>query len=179
LGFDAAVVPIKERADADRDDVVAMLDGAAGVAFSGGNPFALAESLRDSAFLAKMRARVADGSLSHFGCSAGVAYLSEITFDTAADWFSADILRPGIGWATNVRFGLHWDMIDQWIPGARAFIRDGLAPGERLLAIDERTAVVGDGAAWDVTGSGAAHTLVDGVWTDHPSGDRFELSLFG
>jgi cyanophycinase-like exopeptidase len=49
--------------------------------------------------------------------------------------------------------------------------------GELLVAIDENTAVVGDGERWKVMGAGGAHVWRDDAWTDHPPGARFTLTL--
>ena len=45
------------------------------------------------------------------------------------------------------------------------------------LAIDEDTAVVGDGQTWHVMGRAGAHLLLDGDWTDFVSGSTFDLPV--
>jgi cyanophycinase len=75
LAVDARVVPLKVRADADRHDVVAMLDDAAIVYFSGGNPRFLADTLRGTAFWRRMLERLDDGMV-YAGCSAGAMVAS-------------------------------------------------------------------------------------------------------
>jgi cyanophycinase-like exopeptidase len=47
----------------------------------------------------------------------------------------------------------------------------------RLLAVDEDTAVVGDGSTWRVIGAGQAALLSGGEWSDHPAGSTFEADL--
>jgi hypothetical protein len=68
-------------------------------------------------------------------------------------------------------------MVDSFIPGARDFIAGSVPPGHRLVAIDERTALVGDGTAWTVMGSATASTMKDGEWETFPSGSAFTLDL--
>jgi cyanophycinase len=178
LGVPASVVPIRTRSDADREDVVAQIDGASVVFFSGGNPFALAEALRGSAWWARVVERLDDG-LGFAGCSAGVSFLNDKTIDTAEMSFSGDPWKPGLGLVNDVRFGLHWDVVDRWIPGATSFIEASLAPGQVLVGIDEVTAMVGDGARWRVVGRAVVHVLQRGDWMHHAAGDVFELPLLG
>jgi hypothetical protein len=45
------------------------------------------------------------------------------------------------------------------------------------VAIDEHTAILGNGRDWEVVGSAAAHVRNGEAWTHHPSGSRFTLTL--
>jgi cyanophycinase len=175
LGAAASVVPIRSREDADRREFVDALSSASVVFFSGGNPWYLAETLRGSAFCEVMIQRLAEG-LAYAGCSAGVACLSEMTFDSDTEDFE-QVFKPGLGFVRRTLFGPHWDMIDTWIPGAREFITDSVPEGGRLVAIDEETAMVGDGSSWSVTGRSGVHVWENGNWSDHVTGDGFSLEL--
>ena len=106
--------------DAERREFVDALSSASVVFFSGGNPWYLAETLRGSAFCEVMIERLAEG-LAYAGCSAGVACLSEMTFDSDTQDFE-HVFKPGLGFVRRTLFGPHWDMLDTWIPGAREFI---------------------------------------------------------
>ncbi len=176
LGLQAEVAPIKERADADRPEVVAMLDEARLVFFSGGNPYALAECLRGSGFWRRLTERLDDG-LAFAGCSAGVAFLTDVTYDTSQDLLSEDVWKPGLGYLPNVLFGPHFDTVEQWYPGAHQFITGSLREGEDFVGIDESTAMLGDGVSWEVRGTGKVHVLRAGVWRDFRVGESFELAL--
>ncbi len=175
MGVAAEVVPLKSRDDAGRDDLVARLDGASAVYFSGGNPWHLAEALRDSPFLDRMIARLGEG-MAFAGCSAGVACLTDLTFDSDSDDFQA-VFKPGLALIPRLMFGPHWDMIDTWIPGATEFIVASVPQGSAFVGLDEQTAMLGDGVRWEVVGSGAIHLLVDGNWSRHGPGATFELPL--
>jgi cyanophycinase len=176
LGVAATAPPLKRPEDAHDDGVVAMLDDAAAIFFSGGNPSWVATVLRDSPFWARLRARLAEGSIAYAGCSAGVACLSDPTYDS--DTNDPDrVWVPGLGYFPGVLFGPHWDVVDNWMPGARAFITASTPPGGTLVAIDEGTAMLGDLDEWTVHGSGGVHVYADGRWTDHAAGDRFTLAL--
>lgn len=71
----------------------------------------------------------------------------------------------------------HWDTVERWYPGARAFIAGSLRPGETLVATHEATAMVGDGSAWSVLGRAAVHVYREGGWMRVPAGERFALPL--
>jgi cyanophycinase len=176
LGVRAEVLPMKTREDAERADLVERVREASVVYFSGGNPYHLATVLRGSAFCRAMVDRLEDG-LGFVGCSAGVACLTEVTYDTAGDLLSKDVWKPGLSYVRRLLFAPHWDTVERWFPGAQAFIVASLEAGQTLVAIDEDTAMVGDGGHWEVLGRAAVHLHRDGAWVDHHAGDGFELAL--
>ena len=177
LGVPAEVVPVKTREDAERPEHVEAVASASAVYFSGGNPYHLASVLRGSALCRAMMERLDDG-LGFVGCSAGVACLTETTYDTAVeDLTSVEVWKPGLAYVRRVLFAPHWDTVEVWFPGAQAFIASSVAPGQTLVAIDEGTAMLGDGAAWTVVGRSGVHLLRDGEWTHAHAGDGFGLSL--
>jgi cyanophycinase len=176
LGIPAEVAPIRIREDATRSDVVEALDHASVVYFSGGNPSYLAATMEGTPFWERVLSGIRDG-LAYAGCSAGVACLTETTYDASVQDFSDALWKPGLGLVRNLLFGPHWNMIDTWIPGAREFILRSLTPGQVFAGIDEDTAMVGDGAAWRVVGEGQVHVLENGEWSRHPAGEAFELVL--
>ncbi|HEV8564318.1 MAG TPA: Type 1 glutamine amidotransferase-like domain-containing protein [Actinomycetota bacterium] len=174
-GIDTEVVAIKTRADADRPDLVARLEGASAAYFSGGNPWYLSETLRDTAFLRAMLGRMQDG-LAYIGCSAGVACLTEMTYDSDTEDFE-QVFKPGLGLVRRVQFGPHWDMIDTWIPGATEFIVGAVPNGATFVGIDEDTAMVGDGRVWSVLGRQSVHVRRGDEWERYTGGGSFELDL--
>ena len=175
LGVPAEVLPLKTHEDAHRDDLVRRLDDASVVFFSGGNPARLAGVLRDTPFWEALVRAHADG-LTYAGCSAGVAGLTEMTFDSEAEGFDR-IWASGLGYVRAVRFAPHWDIVDTWIPGATAFIVESVGPNETFVGLDEDTAMVGDGRTWEVIGRAKMHVLRDEEWTRYAHGDVFELPL--
>lgn len=177
LGATAAAPVLRTTDDAENPAVVAELDDAALVFFSGGNPAYLASVLAGSPFWETLRARVEDGSTAYAGCSAGVAVLSNPTFDSDSE-DPEHVWAPGLGYYPEVLFAPHWDIVDTWIPGAQAFITAAAPAGGSLVALDEHTAMVGDGAEWDVVGAGAIHVYLDGSWVGkHGGGTSFDLPL--
>lgn len=176
LGVPAEVVPLKTREDASRKDLLPILDRASVVFFSGGNPAYLSATLRGTPFWSALVERL-DRGLAYAGCSAGMACLQEITYDSDVNEMSEELFKPGLGLFREVAFGPHWDMLDNWVPGARQYLSSWVPDGWRVLALDENTAAVGDGSRWSVLGSGSAHTLIDGTWQDHLAGSSFSLPL--
>jgi cyanophycinase len=174
LGVPARVAALKTEEDASNEELVAMLD-ASMVFFSGGNPSYLARVLAGSPFWDRLVSRIDEG-LAYAGCSAGVACLSSITFDSDTDDFE-QVWKPGLGYFRRVLFGPHWDMVDSWIPGATEFIVGAVPDGDLFVGLDEHTALVGDGAAWSARGRGKVHILREGEWILYADGDRFELPL--
>jgi cyanophycinase len=175
IGVPAEVVPIKTREDAARPEFVARLQDASMVYFSGGNPARLTQVLNGTPFWTEVVAALDDG-LSYAGCSAGVAWLTETTFDSDTESFDS-VWAPGLGYVRGTLFAPHWDIVDTWIPGAKEFIAASVKPGDRLVAIDEDTALVGDGRSWHVMGRGGVYVLADGEWTTCWAGGTLDLEL--
>lgn len=174
LGIDAEVLAMKTRDDAQLDEVAERIRGASAVYFSGGNPYYLAQTIRDTRFWRALLEEVERGT-TYIGCSAGVAVLTETTYDSSADLRSGEVWKPGLGFVRGVLFAPHWNTVDRWFPGATDFIAGSVKPGELLVAQDEDTAMVGDGTTWSVVGDAGIHVLRDGAWTHHAAGDTFTL----
>ena len=172
----AEVVPLKTREDAASEELAAGLATASVVFFSGGNPAYLATTLAGTAFWTRVVAEL-DRGLSFGGCSAGIACLGQVAPDSAATRFGDDMWKPGLELFPGVVFGPHWDMLDTYIPGLRDVIVQGVPEGSRLLAVDERTAVLGDGQRWRVQGSGTASLYDAGTWERFGPGAAFEAEL--
>lgn len=176
-GIDAVSPSLRTTEDASDPAIVAQVDEAAMVFFSGGNPAYLARVLTGSPVWQRMRERIADGSLAYSGCSAGVACLSDPTFDSDTDDV-ARVWAPGLGYFPAILFAPHWDIVESWIPGAQAFITAATPAGGTLVAIDEQTALVGDGAQWSTHGAGGVYLHRDGAWVgEYRAGDRWELPM--
>ena len=177
LGIASEVVPMKTREDADRPEFAGMLERASIVYFSGGNPAYLATVLRESRFWSDLIRRL-DQGLAYTGCSAGVACLGESAPDSSKlDPFRRNVWKPGMRLFPQVQLAPHWDVLEAFRPGLRDFIVASLPKDTRLLAIDERTALVGDGVHWTVLGSGMAHLLERGAWTEAGTGEALEAHL--
>jgi cyanophycinase len=176
LKIASEVLPLKTREDASREEFVRAIDDAAVVYFSGGNPAYLASTLAGTPFWEALRAGL-DRGLAYAGCSAGVACLGDVAPDSARRQFDEHLWTEGLRMFPGFLFGPHWDALDGFAPGLVDFIIASVPEGSTLIGIDENTAMMGDGRAWDVAGVGGVHVLRAGAWTHHESGAGFDLAL--
>lgn len=174
-GIDAEVLPVRTRDDADRVELATRLEEASVAYLSGGNPAHLSEVLRETAVWEALLRGLGRG-MGYAGCSAGVACLTETTFDSDSDDLAA-IFRPGLGIVRDALFGPHWNMVDTWVPGATEFIVASVGDGHVFVGIDEDTAMLGDGERWRVRGRGSVHVRVDGAFARYGDSAEFDLKL--
>jgi cyanophycinase len=175
MAVPAEVVDLKTREDADDPRIVGRLEGASAVYFSGGNPAYLSRILRDTEFWSRMQKEL-DRGMGYAGCSAGVACLNETTFDSDRTEL-ADIYAPGLGVFPRAVLAPHWDIVDTWVPGAGEFIVGSVPEGYVFVGLDEDTAMLGDGASWEVVGRGGIHVRRGEEWATYRDGDGIELAL--
>ncbi len=168
-GVSASVIPVKVREDAFNPEVVATVEGASMIYFSGGKPTRLADVLRDSPLLAAIR-RAMDRGAVYAGCSAGAMIASR---ERNAGGRLGTSWLFGLGLVPNVSFGVHWDRAAR-IPGAQWWMTSRLPDDTWFVGIDERTAILGDGRSWTVFGVG--RVTLRGPTDDRTlrAGDRFE-----
>ena len=177
LGIPAQVVPLKTREDADRSSFSKPLVNASMVFFSGGNPAYLAGVLRGSRFWSELLPAMRRG-LAYAGCSAGIACLGEVAPDSAAHMRGVrDFWKPVLALFPGVHFGPHWDALDRFVPGLRAMIIASVPVDRKLVAVDEHTAMVGDGREWRVMGAGKASVRENGQWRTYSAGESFAEPL--
>ena len=175
LDIPAEVLDLRTRADADDPRLLARLDGASAVYFSGGNPAYLSATIAESDFLDAMLKQL-DRGMAYAGCSAGVACLNELTFDSDTT-DASDVFKPGLGLVPRAFFAPHWDIVDTWMPGATEFIVASVPESSIFIGLDEDTAMIGRGSSWEVLGKSGIHVKKDDAWTKYRDGDRFELAL--
>ncbi|HEX5937048.1 MAG TPA: Type 1 glutamine amidotransferase-like domain-containing protein [Actinomycetota bacterium] len=175
LEAQAEVLDLRTREDTDDPRLLEKLEGASAVYFSGGNPAYLAATLADSDFLDAMLKQL-DRGMAYAGCSAGVACLSDKTFDSDTTEMS-DVWKPGLGLVPETLFAPHWDMVNTWIPGASDFILASVPDGYTFVGLDENTAMVGTGSTWEVMGRDGIHVRRGGEAETYLDGDLFDLAL--
>ena len=177
MGVPVELVPLRNRDDAEDPALAGLVEGAAVVFFSGGNPAYLAATLQGTAFWTAVLAGL-DRGMAYAGCSAGISALGDVAPDsTSNDPTSASFWRPGLAQFPKTYFGPHWDALDVYVPGLRAKVVASVPSDCRLLAINEDTALVGDGTEWTVIGAGRVALLENGGWSEHPSGTSFTKEL--
>lgn len=176
LGVRSEVLRVKSRADADDERYAERVRGASTVYFSGGNPAYLAGTLADTALWSAVLEGLGRG-MAYTGCSAGIACLGEVALDSSIRTLDGRATRPGLRLFPGVEFGPHWDALDRYVPGLRAFIESAAPPGALMIGVDERTAMVGDGRSWTVIGNGSVHVRAGDGRRTHAADTSFELQL--
>jgi cyanophycinase len=167
MGVEAEVVPIRRRADAELGAAARSIEDAGMVFFSGGSPRYLADTIDGTPFWTALRARLDAGTV-FAGCSAGAMVASrrpEARPRLGATWMA------GLGLVPAGSFGAHWNRA-RFIPGMRALMMAG-ARGGWFVGLEERTAILGDGAEWRVYGLGSVSLRFDGATRTFRAGDRF------
>jgi cyanophycinase len=167
IGVEARVVSLKQREDAERDDVAAAIEGVGMVFFSGGSPRYLADTIEGTRFWKALMAALDAGTV-FAGCSAGAMVASRRVEE-----------RPRLGgaWVAGLDLvpsgscGAHWDRM-KFIPGMRGFVMSR-ARGGWFAGLDERTAILGDGAEWRVFGLGTVSLRMDGQTRRIRAGETF------
>jgi cyanophycinase-like exopeptidase len=177
LKVPSEVVELRTREDASKPGIIAMLEGASVAYFSGGNPAYLAATLDGTPFWTRLLERLDEG-MGYAGCSAGVACLAELTFDSTSQSLE-DVYEPGLGIFRRAVLAPHWDIVDTWVPGAGEFIVGSVPEGSVFVGLDEDTAMLGDGSSWEVSGKSGIHVRSGGEWTTYRDGERLELPLDG
>ena len=176
LGMTAEVLPIKSRDDTSNETLIARLREASMVFFSGGNPSYLARMLEGTLFWQALQEEIERG-LAYGGCSAGACFLGTVAPDSAREGLVPELWTPGLCYFADADIGPHWDKLDEYVPGLRDYYIEATKDARLLIAVDESTAVVGDGRSWVVSGLGKAHTRLGSDWRDYAAGEAFQAPV--
>jgi cyanophycinase len=171
MGWPAVVLPVKTRADAERGDLAAELEGAGLVYLSGGNPKHLGSTIEGTALWRALLAAL-DRGVVFAGCSAGAMVASQ-SRSQARERRVGTSWTFGLGLVPHVSFGVHWDRMAK-IPGLRWWVTSRISDASWFVGIDERTAILGDGERWTVHGQGGAMVVHEGERRTYRAGERFE-----
>lgn len=171
MGLEARVVPIRDRADAEREDLAAELEGAAMVFFSGGKPQHLARTIHGTRTWAAL-GRALDAGTVYAGCSAGALVASQTREQREERGLRTGWVF-GLGLVPHVSFGVHWDKV-KVIPGLRTWVMSRIPRGTWFVGLEERTAILGDGQRWTVHGVGEAMVRHAGGTQVYRAGESFQ-----
>ena len=169
LGADqVAVLPLVDRASADRPDVVDALRASRLIYLLGGFTHYLGQTLRDSASWPAMLGAYQAGAVIA-GSSAGAMVLCEHYFNPEAGQ-----VVQGLGLVPNACVLPHHNTFGKsWASRLASLLPDAV-----LVGIDERTGMLNDGpeGQWHVYGQGGVTLYRAGRATSYPSGDGFALA---
>jgi cyanophycinase-like exopeptidase len=155
LGVEAVPVVVRDRAEADDEELAALIAGAGLVYLSGGNPPYLAATLRGTRVWEAVR-QAWEGGAALAGCSAGAMALTTLVPHVRNRTLPDE---EGLGVLPGWRVLPHFDRMRAWQPGLLEEARSRLADGEVLVGIDEETALLHDGPTWVVHGRQGVHVL--------------------
>lgn len=171
LGIPASVVDVTSRPDAENTQSADALADASLIFLHGGMMDWMCDVLRDTPVWRALLLAVRRGA-SFAGTSGGVACLGHSVPSFNRETGDATWL-PGMNVLSRAVLAAHWDN-DKYEVLSRPFreLRQSL-----VVAIAERTSLVGDGSAWTTYGQGAVHVLNDGHEERHTAGASFDLDL--
>ncbi|WP_425998307.1 cyanophycinase [Caulobacter sp. DWR1-3-2b1] len=169
---------VKDRGETHWEDKLALLEGAAGVFFSGGDQLRISSQIGDTPIEARIRQIWCEGGVVA-GTSAGASVMSDTMMvgGASAETHRIGDLRmaPGLGLVRDV-------IIDQHFAerGRIGRLLGAVAQSPRILGvgIDEDTAIVVEGEAFRVIGHGAVYVVdAEGVTASNIAEARTENAL--
>lgn len=169
---------VEDRGETHDDAKIALLDGAAGVFFSGGDQLRISSQIGDTPIEARIREIWRAGGVLA-GTSAGASVMSDTMMVRGASAETHRIgdlrMAPGLGLVRDV-------IIDQHFAerGRIGRLLGAVAQSPRVLGvgIDEDTAIIVEGEAFRVIGSGAVYVVdAEGVTASNIAEARAEKTL--
>ena len=171
LGVQARPIVVRDRAEADDPDLVALVAGAGLIYLSGGSPPYLADSLRGSALWAAIE-QAWRGGAALAGCSAGAIALSSWVPDLR---HPVNPTREGLGVVPHLRVIPHFDRFLGWLPDLVGRYLVKTPEGTEVIGIDEDTALVWRDDHWQVQGRQSVWLLRREGRTAFTAGQRMDL----
>ncbi|MEW6085237.1 MAG: Type 1 glutamine amidotransferase-like domain-containing protein [Chloroflexota bacterium] len=154
LGADVQALRIIDKESADDPQFDSALENADLIYFSGGNPLYLFQTIQGSRAWVSMQKAWSRGAV-YAGCSAGAMILSR-----RVPSFRLAQTMEGFGIVPVEFIVPHFDATPLVFKPLIFALRKQLKKGERMLGVDENTALVGRlGGEWRVMGQGTVHLL--------------------
>lgn len=170
LGAEVAAIPIIDKASANNEEYVSALEHADLIYFSGGNPNHLFETMNGSRAWTAMQKAWSTGAI-YAGCSAGAMILAR-----RIPSFRLFGTREGFGIVPAQFILPHFDAVPVTFRPLIAMLKSQLKEGDRMLGIDEDTALVGQlGGRWEVMGQGQVHVFTPKEHQTYESGQTLVL----
>lgn len=157
LGIEARFLPIFDRDSALNEEYASLIENAALIYLSGGDPHYLATTLIDTPIWDAIYENFTTGA-SLAGCSAGAMVLSSHIPDFR---FTSKDPTPGFNLIPNIRVIPHFNKFFKWIPESAAKILLHVPDNSILIGVDELTAIVRRSGEleWRVYGEAKVHIL--------------------
>jgi cyanophycinase len=169
LGAEQVPVLVRDRGEADKPELAALVAGAGLIYLSGGNPLYLAQTLRGTRVWAAIEAAWRSGA-ALAGCSAGAIALTGWVPPVRGPRRDPD---PGLAVVPALRVLPHFDKMLGWVPDLLTRAMADAPAGTTVVGIDEDTAIVdltGAGHTWQVHGRQQAWVLSASGRRGYPAG---------
>ena len=154
LGAEVTALPIIDKVSANDEQFVPKLENADLIYFSGGNPGYLYQTMKGSRAWTAMQKAWSSGAV-YAGCSAGAMILAN-----RIPSFRLFNTLEGFGLVPAKFILPHFDAVPVMFKPLVSALKTQLKKGERLLGIDENTALIGQlGGEWKVMGQGKVHVF--------------------
>lgn len=155
LNIESHFLPVFSRSDAESDVHVDLVQNAALIYFSGGDPNYLANSMRDTTLWQAIQDNYNTGG-SLAGCSAGAMFMSA---QVPRIKFTNKPPVEGVGIIPSIQVIPHFNMIHKFIPDAVVRALSDVPDGVALIGIDDETALIKRENSWSAWGAGHVHVL--------------------
>lgn len=170
LGAEVQALQIIDKASANDAQYESMLENADLIYFSGGNPQYLFETMHGSRAWAAMQKAWSNGAV-YAGCSAGAMILSK-----RIPSFRLAGTLEGFGIVPAKFIIPHFDAIPAMFRPLVFTLKSQLKKGERMIGVDENTALVGQlNGEWKVMGKSKVHLFARGDSKSYESGQTVLL----
>jgi len=171
LGADVTALRIIDKASANDEQYVSILENADLIYFSGGNPNYLHETMNGSRAWTAMQKAWSSGAI-YAGCSAGAMILAK-----RIPSFRLFGTIEGFGIVPAQFILPHFDAVPIVFKPLIAALKTQLKKGERMLGVDEDTALVGRlGGEWKVMGRSKVHVFTRAGNKSYESGQTLMLA---
>lgn len=171
LGAEVNALPIIDKASASDEQYVPVLESADLIYFSGGNPSYLYETMNGSRAWSAMQKAWSNGAV-YAGCSAGAMILSK-----RIPSFRLAGMNDGFGIVPAEFIIPHFDAFPTMIKPVVFALKTQLKEGERMIGVDEETALVGQlGGEWKVLGQSKVHVFTHEGSQTYESGQTLLLN---
>jgi len=170
LGADVTALRIIDKDSANDEQFVPLIENANLIYFSGGNPQYLHETMNGSRAWAAVQKAWSNGSI-YAGCSGGAMILAN-----RIPRFRLFGTVEGFGIVPAQYIIPHFDGMPMFRP-LIATLKAQLKDGERLIGIDEDTAIIGtSNGEWKVMGRSQAHIFSRKGNQSYSNGQTFSLN---
>ncbi len=170
LGAEVTALPIIDKDSANDPRYESTLEGADFIYFSGGNPVHLYETMKDSRAWSAMQKAWSRGAV-YAGCSAGAMILAK-----KIPSFRLAQTVQGFGIAPAQFILPHFDAVPIVFKPLVLALKRQLKDGERLIGVDENTALVGTlNGEWKALGHAKVHVITRKGTKSYSNGETVPL----